>query len=325
MVAGHLRLAVAPHEFRRVRGTVVRVEQVQRGIGCQRVVLVDDRAVAPRGEDVGAAQMRCEIPLAFVVLDPDVPATAAALPRTARRIQIAEVFPAAGVAAPQQHREDTRGSAAPARRAGSAARRLPLVRPLGDRHDPSDPIRWLTDRAELTDLFSTYVRTIDSRDWLALQRMYTADGLMEHGPVTVGHDGIPELCARIQTGVDVSHHVIGPRRSRSTATPHACAHTISPPTPPPSARSSARPAAGTTAPSGGSRPGGGSPTSAPAAAGAAAPRWANSPERGRISVARRSAHWMGRATPSHLGLLVGSAAGAGPVAGATQRGGEIWA
>ena len=58
LVARNLRGAVAGDEVGRVRRSVAFVEQVQVGIRCHRVVLVGDRGIHPRREDVRPAGMR---------------------------------------------------------------------------------------------------------------------------------------------------------------------------------------------------------------------------------------------------------------------------
>ena len=57
VVAGDLRRAVALDELGRVRRSVALVEQVEFGIGCDGVVLVDDGRVHPCGEHVRAARV----------------------------------------------------------------------------------------------------------------------------------------------------------------------------------------------------------------------------------------------------------------------------
>jgi SnoaL-like domain len=70
-------------------------------------------------------------------------------------------------------------------------------------------VRWLVDRAEITELLARYARCIDARDWAGLQDTYAEDGVMEHGATAVGRDQVPDLSERILRGVASSHHLIG--------------------------------------------------------------------------------------------------------------------
>jgi hypothetical protein len=72
-----------------------------------------------------------------------------------------------------------------------------------------EQVRWLVDRARIAELLVRYARCIDERDWAGLQETYTDDGVMQHGTVSVGRDGVPELSEKILTGCASSHHLVG--------------------------------------------------------------------------------------------------------------------
>ena len=73
---------------------------------------------------------------------------------------------------------------------------------------PEARLQWLVDRAEIAELLVAYARCIDRRDWSGLQETYTEDGVMDHGAVAVGRDGVPELSERILRDCTGSHHVV---------------------------------------------------------------------------------------------------------------------
>lgn len=70
-------------------------------------------------------------------------------------------------------------------------------------------LQWLQDRAEIAECLVNYARCIDQRDWAGLQDTYTRDGVMQHGEVSVGREGIPELSEKILAGCASSHHLVG--------------------------------------------------------------------------------------------------------------------
>jgi len=45
--------------------------------------------------------------------------------------------------------------------------------------EPTELLRWLADRAEITELISAYAHTVDSRDWAAWQNLFTMDAYFE--------------------------------------------------------------------------------------------------------------------------------------------------
>lgn len=70
-------------------------------------------------------------------------------------------------------------------------------------------VRWLVERTAIAELLARYARCIDSRDWAGLQETYAEDGVMEHGGVSVGRDGVPDLSEQILAGIASSHHLVG--------------------------------------------------------------------------------------------------------------------
>lgn len=80
-----------------------------------------------------------------------------------------------------------------------------------DQHSMSTEaqLRWLLDRAEIAELLVEYARCIDRKDWAGLQDTYTEDGIMDHGAMAVGRDGVPQLSEKILKGVASSHHHVG--------------------------------------------------------------------------------------------------------------------
>jgi len=70
-------------------------------------------------------------------------------------------------------------------------------------------LQWLVDRAEIAECLVNYARCIDRRDWAGLQDTYTADGVMQHGDVSVPRESVPELSERILAGCASSHHLVG--------------------------------------------------------------------------------------------------------------------
>ncbi len=74
---------------------------------------------------------------------------------------------------------------------------------------PEELLRRLSDRAEIAECLVNYARSIDRRDWAALQDAYTVDGVMQHGEVSVAREAVPGLSERILAGCELSHHLVG--------------------------------------------------------------------------------------------------------------------
>jgi hypothetical protein len=74
---------------------------------------------------------------------------------------------------------------------------------------PEHRLQWLIDRAEIAECLVNYASCIDRRDWAGLQDTYAADGVMQHGEVSVPRESVPELSERILAGCASSHHLVG--------------------------------------------------------------------------------------------------------------------
>ncbi|ROO88052.1 SnoaL-like protein [Actinocorallia herbida] len=62
---------------------------------------------------------------------------------------------------------------------------MPLVSPPTD---PAEQLRWLTDRAAISDLLIEFARALDDRDWEAYADTYAEDGVLSISP-TIFHSG----------------------------------------------------------------------------------------------------------------------------------------
>jgi hypothetical protein len=70
----------------------------------------------------------------------------------------------------------------------------------------------LEDRQEITDLLYRYSSAIDERDWDLLRTCFVAEGTADYrefGAATAGVESVVEMCDRVLSGLDASHHMIG--------------------------------------------------------------------------------------------------------------------
>lgn len=60
--------------------------------------------------------------------------------------------------------------------------------PTAPPQDPTDQLRWLVDRAAISDLLVDFARAVDDRDWEGYAANYADDGVLAISP-TIEHRG----------------------------------------------------------------------------------------------------------------------------------------
>ena len=77
--------------------------------------------------------------------------------------------------------------------------------------DLAQQVRWLVDRAEITDLLVAIGRRADSREFDRLAELFTDDGyiVLPFGDGHLPASGIGDMCRRIFTGYARTHHLLG--------------------------------------------------------------------------------------------------------------------
>lgn len=70
-----------------------------------------------------------------------------------------------------------------------------------------EQLRWLVDRAAISDLLVEYARCVDEKDWAGFAALYTSDGVLEIvGGRRTGHAEI-EAAGELVAAFDATHHV----------------------------------------------------------------------------------------------------------------------
>jgi ketosteroid isomerase-like protein len=73
--------------------------------------------------------------------------------------------------------------------------------------DPAEQVRWLVDRAAISDLLVEYARCVDRRDWPSFAALYTPGGVLEvAGTRREGTEAI-ERAAELLVDYANTHHV----------------------------------------------------------------------------------------------------------------------
>jgi ketosteroid isomerase-like protein len=65
---------------------------------------------------------------------------------------------------------------------------------------PEQQLRWLVDRAQISDLLVEFARALDERDWAAYAATYTHDGVLER-PGMFRFEGRTALRAGVEDGL----------------------------------------------------------------------------------------------------------------------------
>ncbi|MEN9805159.1 MAG: hypothetical protein RIS41_2006 [Actinomycetota bacterium] len=73
--------------------------------------------------------------------------------------------------------------------------------------DPA--LQQLVDRQAIVDLTVAYTYALDTKDWDALDRVFTPDGTAFLTEELIGREAIKERVRRALEGLDVSQHLIG--------------------------------------------------------------------------------------------------------------------
>lgn len=72
--------------------------------------------------------------------------------------------------------------------------------------DPASQLRWLVDRAAISDLFDEYARCVDAKDWQGFAALFIARGSLEVAGVRLEGERIV-TAGDIVADYDRTHHV----------------------------------------------------------------------------------------------------------------------
>jgi uncharacterized protein (TIGR02246 family) len=72
--------------------------------------------------------------------------------------------------------------------------------PISPPTDPIEQVRWLVDRAAISDLLVDFARALDDQDWEGYAANYTPDGVLAISP-TISHSGRNGLADFVAAGL----------------------------------------------------------------------------------------------------------------------------
>ena len=81
--------------------------------------------------------------------------------------------------------------------------------PTNPPSDPAAQLRWLVDRAAISDLLTDFARALDDKDWDGYAANYTDDGILSISP-TIAHEGRAGLAQFVAAALGKyvgTHHV----------------------------------------------------------------------------------------------------------------------
>lgn len=76
-------------------------------------------------------------------------------------------------------------------------------------NDPADQLRWLVDRAAITDLLTALPSRANMKQFESIPELFTEDGIIEVPYATIPAADIPERVARILGPFDATQHTVG--------------------------------------------------------------------------------------------------------------------
>jgi hypothetical protein len=75
--------------------------------------------------------------------------------------------------------------------------------------NPADQLRWLVDRAAITDLLTALPSRANMKQFDAIPELFTEDGIIEVPYATIRAAEIPERVAKILSPFEATQHTVG--------------------------------------------------------------------------------------------------------------------
>jgi 3-phenylpropionate/cinnamic acid dioxygenase small subunit len=72
---------------------------------------------------------------------------------------------------------------------------------------PEEQVRWLVDRARISDLLHAFARALDTKDWEAYAAMYAESGVLELPWATVGRAELAGFVSQDLGRFHATHHL----------------------------------------------------------------------------------------------------------------------